>query len=117
MRSRVRRRVCSDEDRARIEELVEDLGRVIILDNGLPLPADLSRDEIEATDGARLAVIRAANAVSAAAVAFDRSSIDEARAAVADARNAVRASLTVMRRHQPRPPIRSAAERPADSTA
>jgi hypothetical protein len=92
-------RVRSDEDLARIDELVADLGHVL-KDNAVPLPLNITREDVELADAARIDVIRATNAVSTAALGSDPGSIEAARLAVDSARDAIRAARAAIHRRQ-----------------
>lgn len=95
----MQKRVRSDVDRARVEELVADIGR-LITESGASLPSDISLEDRALADGARFEVIRATNAVSAAALGSDVKTIDLARLAVDGASAATRAARLAARRHQ-----------------
>ena len=93
----MQKRVRSDLDRVRVDELVAHLGQ-LIRESEAPLPSDLSLEERALADAARFDVIRAANAVSAAALGSDLKSIDAARLAVETATASMRTARHAVRR-------------------
>ena len=95
----MQKRVRSDVDRARVDELVADIGR-LIRESEAPLPSDISPEDRALADTARFELIRATNAVSAAALGSDLRSIDSARLAVEAATDAIRAARLALRRHE-----------------
>ena len=94
----MQKKVRSDLDRARVDELVAELGQ-LIRESEAPLPSDISPEERALADGARFEVMRAANAVSTAALGSDPKNIDAARLAVAAATAAIRAAHLGVHRH------------------